>query len=67
MHASEAHRVTLDLAPDSVAAGDVVLTGNVLLTQGANALAGEKLTVDLATGVGRMEGRVRTVFGGGNN
>ena len=51
----------------SVAAGDVVLTGNVLLTQGANALAGEKLTVDLATGVGRMEGRVRTVFGGGNN
>lgn len=45
-----------------VSAGEVVMTGDVILTQGANALAGEKLTVDLNTGEGRMEGRVRTIF-----
>lgn len=45
-----------------ISAGEVVMTGDVILTQGANALAGEKLTVDLNTGQGRMEGRVRTIF-----
>lgn len=52
----------------SVGAGTIVLTGDVLLTQGETAISGEKLTVDLETGQGRMEGRVRTVFTpGGNN
>lgn len=45
-----------------VSAGEIVMTGDVILTQGANALAGEKLTVDLNSGQGRMEGRVRTIF-----
>ncbi len=45
-----------------VSQGEVVMTGDVVLTQGANALAGEKLIVDLNTGKGRMEGRVRTIF-----
>ncbi len=40
----------------------VVLTGNVLLTQGATAISGERLVVDLKSGSGRMEGRVRTVI-----
>ena len=53
----------------SVAEGTVVLSGDVLLTQGANAIAGDKLTINLEAGSGTMEGRVRTVFtpSGGDN
>jgi len=52
----------------SVGAAEIVMTGDVVLTQGANALAGEELTVDLETGKGRMTGRVKTIFQtGGNN
>lgn len=51
----------------SVADGQVVLTGSVLLTQGPNALSGERLVINLDSGVGQMEGRVRTVIGGGKN
>lgn len=46
----------------TIATGIVVLTGNVLLTQGSNAMSGDKLTVDLRSGTGRMEGRVRTIL-----
>lgn len=46
----------------SVAEGTVTMTGEVILTQGLNAIAGDKLVVNLASGNGRMEGRVRTVF-----
>jgi lipopolysaccharide export system protein LptA len=51
----------------SIADSTVTLSGDVLLTQGQNALSGERLIVDLTSGTGRMEGRVRTVFGAGNN
>jgi len=52
----------------SVNAAEIVMTGDVILTQGANALSGEKLTVDLETGQGRMTGRVKTIFQtGGDN
>lgn len=51
----------------SVADGTVRLSGNVILTQGQNAIAGESLTLDLNAGSGRMEGRVRTVFTPGGN
>ena len=53
----------------SVSDGTVTLSGNVLLTQGANAIAGDKLVVNLSDGNGRMEGRVRTVItpSGGDN
>ena len=52
----------------SVDAGTVRLTGDVLLTQGQNAISGDTLTIDLGSGSGTIEGRVRTVFntGGGN-
>jgi lipopolysaccharide export system protein LptA len=52
----------------SIADGTLEMTGDVLLTQGAGALSGQRLLIDLRTGTGRMEGRVRTVFqpGGGN-
>lgn len=40
----------------------LVLSGNVLLTQGGATVAGQKLTLDLKTGLGHMEGRVTTTF-----
>lgn len=46
----------------TVASGEVVMTGDVLLTQGGSTIAGQKLVVDLATGKGRMDGRVKTVL-----
>ncbi|MGB3147358.1 MAG: lipopolysaccharide transport periplasmic protein LptA [Paracoccaceae bacterium] len=40
----------------------IELRGNVLLTQGANVMSGEKLVVDIKTGLGRMDGRVKAVL-----
>ena len=51
----------------AVSAAEIVMTGDVILTQGVNALSGEKLTVDLNTGKGRMSGRVKTIFQTGGN
>lgn len=51
----------------NIDAGSVVMTGDVVLTQGATALSGNSLTIDLNTGTGRMEGRVRTIFQTGDN
>ncbi|MEM9582332.1 MAG: lipopolysaccharide transport periplasmic protein LptA [Pseudomonadota bacterium] len=51
----------------AVRAAEIVMTGDVVLTQGVNALSGEKLTVDLTTGQGRMSGRVKTIFQTGGN
>lgn len=45
-----------------VASGHVDMKGNVLLTQGSNALSGDKLAIDLNTNTARMDGRVRTLF-----
>lgn len=45
----------------------VTLTGGVLLTQGQTAISGDRLVIDLESGNGRMEGRVRTVISGGGN
>lgn len=45
--------------------GNVVMTGDVLLTQGANAISGQKLVINLKGGTGVMEGRVQTVFSPG--
>lgn len=47
-------------------AGTLVMTGDVILTQGPSVISGQKLTVDLGAGTGVMEGRVRTVFQTGN-
>ena len=46
--------------------GNLVLVGEVLLTQGASALSADRMTIDVATGNAQMEGRVRTVFQQGN-
>ncbi|WP_074257276.1 lipopolysaccharide transport periplasmic protein LptA [Vannielia litorea] len=46
----------------TIGSSEIVMTGDVLLTQGQNALSGQKLVVDLDKGTGVMEGRVRTIF-----
>lgn len=51
----------------TISTGEVVMTGDVLLTQGQTALSGQKLVIDLKAGTGRMEGRVQTTFLPGQN
>lgn len=52
----------------TIDSGTIVMTGDVLLTQGATAVSGQTLVINLKAGTGVMEGRVQTVFqpGGGN-
>ena len=51
----------------TVATGEVVMQGHVLLTQGQAAISGERLVVSLKDGTGKMEGRVTTTFVPGGN
>jgi lipopolysaccharide export system protein LptA len=51
----------------TIATGIIVLTGDVLMTQGPSAMAGQKLTVNLKDGTGVMEGGVTTTFVPGGN
>ena len=60
--AAEAQKAVYD-----VEGGNVVLTGDVLLSQGQNVLSGDKVTVDLATGAAQVNGRVRSVLQRGGN
>jgi lipopolysaccharide export system protein LptA len=55
--AAEAQAADYDLG-----AGQLTLTGEVLLTQGASAISGDRLVVELETGAARMEGNVRTIL-----
>ena len=77
----EAHGNVIVIQKDQTATGElgifdmktntVTLTNNVIMTQGQNVLRGDKLIVDLTTGVSRVEtgssGRVQGLFipGGG--
>lgn len=52
-----------DWADYDVAGGTVTMGGEVVLTQGDNAIAGQSLTIDLNAGTGAISGgRVRSVF-----
>lgn len=51
-----------EAADYTVATGVVVMTGNVILTQDSNVLAGERFVVQLRDGTGVMTGRVRTIL-----
>ncbi|MES2916589.1 MAG: LptA/OstA family protein [Pseudomonadota bacterium] len=51
----------------TIDSGVIVLSGDVLLTQGPSAMAGQKLTINLKDGSGVMEGRVTTTFVPGGN
>ena len=46
----------------SVERSTVLLIGNVLVTQGRTTIAGDRLNIDLITGNGTVEGRVRTIL-----
>ena len=68
--------VTLASGPDAAEAqqavydvegGNIVLTGDAIVTQGQNVLAGDRLEVNLATGSANVSGRVRTVLQPGGN
>ncbi len=56
-----------DEALYTIDSGVIVMTGNVRLTQGPSALAGQKLTINLKDGTGIMEGGVTTTFVPGGN
>ncbi len=45
-----------------IESGNITLSGDVLLTQGANVMSGETIVVNLAEGTARASGRVRTVL-----
>lgn len=42
--------------------GIIIMTGDVVLTQGQNALAAERMTVRLEEGTANLEGRVRSIL-----
>lgn len=46
----------------AVAAALLTMTGDVLVTQGTTTIAGDRMVVDMTTGDGIVEGRVRTVL-----
>ena len=56
-----------DKAQYEVNRGTIRMTGNVLLTQGANTLVSDSMDVDLEGGTAQMNGRVRTVFSSEEN
>ncbi|MGB0919989.1 MAG: LptA/OstA family protein [Alphaproteobacteria bacterium] len=66
--ASKSEAVTCDWLRYDIEAAQITLGGAVTLTRDGNTLKGEKLTIDLNTGLSRLEGgassggRVRGVF-----
>lgn len=64
--------VTLVSGPDAAEAqnaeynvddGVIVMTGDVLMTQGPSTLSSDRMNVDLGNGTAQMSGRVRTIIG----
>ena len=60
--AAEAQQANYD-----VSTGILVLTGDVLLTQGASAISAGQMTINVTDGTASMDGRVRTVLQQGDN
>ncbi len=50
-----------------ITTGQLILSGDVLLTQGASAISAERMVVNVTDGTAQMEGRVRTVLQQGGN
>lgn len=51
----------------SVDSAILTISGDVLVTQGPTAVAGDRLVVDMRSGSGQVEGRVRTVLDTGGS
>ena len=45
----------------------IEMTGDVVLTQGTSVMSGNRLVVDLNSGTGHMDGRVKTILQPGGN
>lgn len=56
-----------DGAVYTIDSGVIVMTGDVVLTQGPSSMKGQQLTINLKDGSGIMEGRVTTTFVPGGN
>ena len=59
--------VEADKAAYNIDKGVVVMTGDVLLTQGNNTMSSSKMTADLENGTAELEGRVKTIMKSGRN
>ena len=46
----------------TLGSSDILLTGNVVVTQAGNTLAGDRLAINLNSGAGTVTGRVRTTL-----
>ncbi|SFJ68498.1 lipopolysaccharide transport periplasmic protein LptA [Jannaschia pohangensis] len=46
----------------TLASSDILLTGDVVVTQAGSVLAGDRLSINLASGAGTVTGRVRTTL-----
>ena len=57
----EAHAKATTASYD-INTGNVLLTGGISLEQGQTSVAGDQMSVNLTTGLGRIEGNVRTVL-----
>lgn len=64
---SEQDAAEAESADYDIKEGVIVMTGNVLLTQGPSALSAERMTVDIDAGTAHMSGRVKTVLKSGSN
>ena len=56
-----------DGAVYTIDSGVIVMSGNVVLTQGPSSMRGQELTINLTDGTGIMSGRVTTTFVPGGN
>ncbi|MEM8548927.1 MAG: lipopolysaccharide transport periplasmic protein LptA [Pseudomonadota bacterium] len=65
--ASDREAAEADSAVYSLAGESLVMTGNVLVTQGPTALSSDRLTYNLASGQGVMEGNVKTILNQAGN
>ena len=65
--ASPTETAESDTAVYILASELIIMTGNVLVTQGRTALSSDKLTYNLNNGQGQMEGNVKTVLQQANN
>ncbi len=54
-----------ETADYDIDAGQIVMTGDVLMTQGQSAVSGERMVINLNAGTATVEGRVRTILAPG--
>ncbi|WP_142638458.1 LptA/OstA family protein [Ruegeria faecimaris] len=56
-----------DWAEYTIDSGEIVMRGNVLLTQGPSVISGDQMNANLTTGTAKMTGRVKTILNPDSN